>query len=102
MVIQFSHEKPRNHLLTHGRVYTFREKKRIRTGKDWASSGRGKPKIADVNIRFVHRIHDRNLGALKRYEKDSGFKYADEWITAIMNITKSKTIDGYLYLVEVV
>lgn len=101
MVIQFSQEEPRNHLLTHGRVYTFRDHI-IKTGKNWASSGRGKPKIADVNITYVKAINVWNLGSLKKYAKDSGFRYAAYWITAIQNIIKSTKIDGYLYLVEVI
>lgn len=101
MVIQFSHEKPRTHLLTHGRVYTVRAKGR-RNGKDWASSGRGKPKIADVNITFIKKIRARNLGSLKKYSKDSGFEYVADWIPAIMKLIKSKKIDAYLYLVEVI
>lgn len=101
MVIQFSHPKPRAHLLTHGRVYTARANP-VKTGKNWASSGRGKPKIADVNITFVEIIDAGNLGKLKKYVKDSGFKYPAHWITAIMNLTKSKTVDSFLYLVEVI
>ena len=98
-MIHFSHPMVREYLLAHGRVYTFRTKKRKDKEKDWASSGRGKPKIADVKVTFIKRIDAQNLGSLKKYSKESGFEYVADWITAIQNINETTKIDGYLYLV---
>ena len=106
MVIQFSHPKPREHLLKHGHVYTFRTKRRKREGRDWASSGRGSPKIADVDVKLVEFIPGGLWGRLKRYYKDSGFGSVAEWITAIMNVKRASALPvplhGFLYRVEVI
>ncbi len=50
MVISFSVKEARDQLMNKGVVYTFRWKKRKKTGKDWANAKRGTKKIADVFI----------------------------------------------------
>ena len=103
MPIQFSHPKARGHLLKHGHVYTFRTKRRKREGRDWASSGRGKPKIADVDIKLVKVLEGVLWRPLKGYVKDSGFASVAEWVTAIVNMNPSISFSkGFLYHVEVI
>jgi hypothetical protein len=103
MVIQFSDLKARKHLLEKGYVYTFRTKQRKRVGKDWASSGRGKPKVADVDIKLVKVLEGVLWRPLKDYVEDSGFKAVAEWVTAIVNVNPSISCSrGFLYRVEVI
>ena len=89
-------------MLEKGHVYTFRTKQRKREGRDWASSGRGKPKIADVDINLVKILEGFLWRPLKDYVKDSGFKSVAEWVTAIVNVNPSiSCLRGFLYRVEV-
>jgi len=103
MVIQFSDPKARKHLLEKAYVYTFRMKQRKRGGRDWASSGRGKPKVADVDIKLVKVLEGVLWRPLKDYVKDSGFKAVAEWVTAIVNVNSNVSCSrGFLYRVEVI
>jgi hypothetical protein len=97
MVIIFSSEKPRSQLLEHNLVATLR-KKQHKVGKDWATSGRGKPKLVDVAISFErHVINSRDL---EPYVKDSGFASLKEWVTEYFHLNpKLMDVTGYLYIV---
>lgn len=97
MVMQFSDEKVRRHLMEKGFVYTFRIRKRKRVGKNWASEGRGKPKFADIYITFVKPAV--LLSDLNPYVENSGFNSIGEWIGAVTRVNPVFSDKGYLYLV---
>ena len=106
MVITFMDQLPRNYLIKHGEVYTFRRNKRKRTGKTWAAKGRGKPKFADVHITLIEVIE--RLPELKPFVNKSGFASFEDWINAIdvlnprlINSNNAKDPWGFLYYVRV-
>lgn len=98
MVISFSVKEARDQLMNEGEVYTFRWKKRIQTGKNWATAKRGTKKIADVFIseaRLIETVSD-----LDPYVSKSGFKTRKEWLDVIMKMKKrANDWTGYLYKV---
>lgn len=97
MVMQFSVVKVRTFLLEHLYVYTFRVRKRKHVGKDWASTGRGKPKFAEIYINFVKPITDLSE-ELPYYVSRSGFNSLKEWIDVIAKINPVY-VTGFLYRV---
>lgn len=110
MVISFSSESARNHLLENGWVYTFRKGSiRKGIGKDWANSGRGTKKIADVDIELVRGIYleshpdprARFRKFLNPFVKHSGFSSTDEWIDEIYSLNRWRYPEGgWLYKVS--
>ena len=77
MVISFSSEKARNHLLDKGYVYTFRLNNRTMLGKDWANTGRGTKKFTDVT---VIEIGSKSVDELWPWAKESGFVSMKGWV----------------------
>ncbi|MBA7490889.1 hypothetical protein ES702_01432 [subsurface metagenome] len=103
MVISFSLEKPLNHLLNEGFVYTFRIKKRKRVGRDWFNVGRLQKKKGDCNIYLIGEFNYYNNLAefLYKYIKYSGFDSQIEWVKHIVKLNKYRPIiNGYLYRVD--
>jgi hypothetical protein len=101
MVMQFADLKARSHLTSTGSVKTFRFHKRVRLGKDWASTGRGKPKFADIHITFVKEIGDL-LAELEPYVEESGFASVGEWVDRITKVNPVFSSSGFLYHVELI
>jgi len=99
MVIIFSIERVRNFLIERGYVYTYRDHYRQHLGQDWATSGRGKPKICNVYIKVICRVVDAK--ALAPYAANSGFDTLSEWLSTIQILNRGKKLDGWLYRVEV-
>ncbi len=99
MVISFSVKEARDQLINEGEVYTFRWKKRRKTGNDWAQVKRNTKKIADVFIdepRLMESIYD-----LDPYVSKSGFKSRKAWLDVIMKMNKrANDWMGYLYKVN--
>ena len=79
MVISFFLENVREHLLKNGVVYTLRSKPH-KEGRDWANSGRGTKKIADV---IITEIPMEYLGP---YLEHSGFERTGQWGNAYCKI----------------
>ena len=106
MVISFQLEKPLNHLLKEGFVYTFRIKKRKRIGKDWFNKGRLLKKSGDCNIYLIdeYNFDMYNIpfaGFLYKYTLYSGFDSVFEWNRNIFILNKHKQVlKGYLYRVD--
>ncbi len=101
LVISFSVKQVREFLLKTGMVYTWRKNKRKKTGKDWANSGRGTKKIADV---FITEIGFRKPLYLRPFVDRSSFSDIDIWQNAIVSLNEkvSITSNGWLYKVEVI
>lgn len=97
MVITFSVPEARNQLLNEGEVYTFRWNRRKHIGKDWANSGRGTKKIANVYIEEMFEAEPRL--ALSPYVEKSGFKNLWDWQCIITNMMKDAYGTGWLYRV---
>jgi len=96
MVISFSLENVRNHLLENGIVYTLRSKPH-KEGKDWANSGRCTKKIAEVVI--TEFPFDDPL----YYSKQSGFETLKQWMDAYCKLNHDPTMKkARLYRVEVI
>jgi hypothetical protein len=70
MVMIFASREAREHLLKKGHVYTFRTK-RHKVGRDWATDGRGRPKICNVQVEFVKEVNGVN--DLTEFVDGSGF-----------------------------
>jgi len=100
MVISFSVEEARDQLMNTGTVYTFRWKKRKRTGKNWANEKRGGKKIADVFIdepRLIETVSDLTL-----YVSQSGFNNVKAWLDVIMRMNVPDDMYGFIgYLYKV-
>lgn len=104
MVIIFSSEKARNHLLEKGFVYTFRMKRRTMLGKDWMTDRRTGKKIKDVYITEVGHYEIKNL---QSFADQSGFNTLKSWMgeIVILNWQRKRYELGYgsmgwLYLVQ--
>lgn len=100
MVIGFAVEEARNQLLEHGEVYTFRWKRRKQVGNNWANSGRGTKKIADVHIMEVKKVMP-NFQTLKNYWDKSGFSNWWDWYNKIMEMKPKNKLQGWLYYVKI-
>ncbi len=114
MVISFSDPLARRQLLEKGRVVTFRKtlRKQFLKGskswddaasgldlwiKDWANTGRGTKKIADVKIRLIGMVKIHKLReVLSRYVSLSGFETVEEWIEAIRRLNYGTLYHGRL------
>ena len=100
-MISFSVQEARNQLLKEGIVYTFRWKRRKKTGKDWATDKRNNPKIADVYIEEIGRVR-ANWNDLEMYATQSGFKDAIQWYLQIQKMPhKGGLLWGWLYKVTI-
>ena len=111
MVMIFQDEKPIKHLLTHGRVFTFRLNKRKGMRKllpeldmlfmeDWITYKRGGKKIVDVHIYLVRKVEHLIFHSAEI--KDSGYETEKDWIDAIKRLNKGKDCAvGYLYMVTI-
>ncbi|MBA7690388.1 hypothetical protein ES703_98914 [subsurface metagenome] len=89
MVIIFENEKARNHLLKESFVFTFRKKKRKRTGNDWMTNMRGGFKVADVDIEEIGCWTGMAwLSILKSFVEHSGFSTEGEWLVEIVKLNK--------------
>jgi hypothetical protein len=96
MVISFSLENVRKHLLEHGIVYTLRDHPH-KTGRDWANSGRCTEKIADVSIIEVQFKY------LDKYLIHSGFETVEQWLAAYCHLNGESSLpQARLYRVEVI
>ena len=111
MMITFTSEKVWNHLTDTGFVYTF-SKDRRKTFKiqeserrvlvcliDWASRGRGKPKLTNITI---HEIGEIPTSDLIDYVQWSGFESLPKWhdeIQRLDNSIFSSAHKGWLYKV---
>lgn len=94
MVISFTLENVRNHLLEKGVVYTLRSKDR-KTGKDWANSGRGTKKIADV---VITELPMQYLGP---FVEHSGFERPALWARAYCDLNHDPYMHkAHLFKVE--
>lgn len=118
MVISFQEKRVREFLLKNGQVYTFRyynkdtpNGQRKQIGKDWANSGRGTCKIADVNVTPIEYLDALNMGiVLTKYVRESGFypgrgrvdDSVSEWARKINTLHPNKPTVGWIYLVELV
>lgn len=100
MVMSFQNQQALNFLLAKGYVFTFREKRRTKLGKDWINAKRGLPKVANVNIRFIRKV--TNIMDLMPYVENSGFKNLVQWNIAITEVTglHTKEVKGFLYRVS--
>ncbi len=85
MVIIFSSEKARAHLLEKGFVYTVRLKKRKQVGRDWMTDRRTGGKIRDV---FTTYIGERTLSNLPPFASDSGFETVLPWWDEIQRLAR--------------
>lgn len=101
MVISFSIKEARDQLMNKGVVYTFRWKRRKKTGKTWANEKRCGKKIADVYIdkpRLIESPSDLDV-----YVSGSGFKARKEWLDVILSMHKRfNQMHGYLYKVTLI
>jgi len=99
VVMLFMSVLPRWQLMNKNLVATFRSKLRKKSrGNDWATDGRGKPKLCDIAISFEKEIS--NERELEPYVKDSGFPTLRAWVSEIRRLNpKLKQIRGYLYVV---
>lgn len=96
MVISFQLENVRKYLLENGVVYTFRSKPH-KQGRDWANSGRGTKKIADVDI------IEYPLGYPPDYYKQSGFETPVEWINNYCKLNHDPDMKkAHLFRVQIV
>jgi len=84
MVMIFSSEPARNFLLKEGRVFSFRSRKRKRTGRDWITDRRGGKKIADVYIEEPFEIWKAKQ--LETFVHASGFENLDAWLKEIYRL----------------
>jgi len=116
MVIIFTNDKARKHLLEKGYVYTFRRTYTHRKlGRDWMTDKRGGSKLANVHIRLVAEL--RPVGGMQAidYLKDgrpllelflkplvtgSGFSTASEWADAIKGFNHRPVTRGWVYQVS--
>jgi len=97
MVISFSFENVRDHLLQNGIVYTLRDHPH-KTGKDWANSGRRTKKIADVLITEIPFAHWS-----RQHVEHSGFTSKLEWGIAYCKLNNDPEMrKAHLYKVEVI
>jgi len=113
MVIYFKSEKALRHLLKNGIVYTLREQRRKRNGKDWITTQKGGSKIADVIIKevaFVNMVNDSPYNDVKvitwdelnSYVRNSGFSSLSEWIAEYWTLHKKRgRIPTFAWLYEV-
>lgn len=95
MVISFSVKESSDQLMNKGVVYTFRWKKRKKTGKNWANEKRGGKKITDVFIdepRLIETLSDLDL-----YVSKSGFKTRKEWFDVIMSMSIPDDMYGFIW-----
>lgn len=99
MVIMFKNERVREFLRRKRVVYTLRPKRR-KEGKDWANSGWGTKKFAEVEITFIKKITKENVSELEKYVDYSGFKSVEEWLE------EARKLNGdfpyYLYKVRAI
>ena len=118
MVIMFSNEKARTHLLKTGVVYTFRknrrkqfekmsiEKQMCRTGIiDWATDHRGGKKLVDVIVHEFGPFNDPpgpfDVEDIKPYVRWSGFSSFKEWFDVILQFSPEMLYTkGWLYKVS--
>lgn len=98
MVIAFKSECARNQLLEHGVVHTIRLKKRGREGYDWANSGRGTEKIADVYIEYLGL---KKFLDLRFFVDESGFRNLPVWWSEIAKLNKEVKISDLFHLYKV-
>lgn len=77
MVIWFNVKEAREYLLSVGRVYTLRPKRRKREECREMLSYDGFGKKGVVYVSFVKEIEDDR--ELEMFVKDSGFKSVEEW-----------------------
>ena len=120
MVIIFSNEKARTHLLEKGFVYTFRKNRKsafekmnvhkqiVGTGIiDWATDKRGGKKIVDVAINefgphYLHQPGPYDIDDLEPFVKRSGFDSLREWADAILQFSPEMLYTkGWLYKVTI-
>jgi hypothetical protein len=95
MVMIFISREAREQLLKKG--HTFRTK-RHKVGRDWATDGRGRPKICNVQVEFVKEVNGVN--GLTEFVDGSGFSHLWHWIAEIKRLNpKINSVKGYLYLV---
>ena len=100
MVIIFSSEKARAHLLVKGFVYSARVKKRKQEGRDWMTDRRTGKKIRDV---YTTYIGERTLSNLPPFAADSGFEKVLPWWDEIQRLaggTLSVVTTLHLYKVQ--
>lgn len=105
MVIGFSVDEARNHLLEQGEVYTYRWNRRAFFRDErgdiehtWANSGRGTKKITDVTVREIGQIEpiEENL---EKYAELSGFWSVGSWCLEIAEMGLKANRTGWLYKV---
>ncbi|MBC8225340.1 hypothetical protein H8E65_12180 [Candidatus Bathyarchaeota archaeon] len=111
MVIIFQNRQVREHLLEHGKVYTYRKgfEKRKRIGRDWATDRRCGKKIADVDIMVISAITRENLIRVLSQGDDEGSFYeqsglgtVENWVQAIKDLNRGEGPEyGWLYRVTV-
>ncbi len=105
MVIIFSSEKARAHLLVKGLVYSARVKKRKQEGRDWMTDKRCGKKIRDVHTTYMGK--KMLLGAywegLSPFAPDSGFGVISKWRDEIQRLAGRPISDNeplHLYKVQ--
>jgi len=103
LVIIFLSSRPREQLLTKGKVYTFRRGKlRKKLGSDWAAARRGGHKIADVIINPIIHVKPNHLeGALRPLVDYSGFDSVRDWLEEIYRINE-RLPEGWIYRVDTI
>ena len=112
MVIYFKSEKALRYLLKNGLVYTLREQRRKKTGKDWVATYKGSGKIANVYIKeiaFVNMVKDGpyddvsviTWDELDAYVQHSGFDSLEEWVTEYWKLSKGRGAPLFAWLYEV-
>ncbi len=85
MVIIFSSEKARAHLLVKGLVYSVRRKKRKQVGRDWMTDKYRGRKIKDV---FTTYMGEKTLSDLPPFASDSGFEKVLPWWDEIQRLAR--------------
>jgi len=91
-------DNAREHLETHGSVYSYRTQDRT-TGQTWYRTSRTGEKIGDCEIELAARVYEwQDLSAaLRPFAPRSGFGTVDEWRLAIEDVHGAIEGRGYIY-----
>jgi len=96
--ITFSRQKPRERLLDHGVVFSYRDSGRT-TGETWLRFERLGPKRGEVEVREVGQIEQPE--DLEPWAQASGFCSRSEWVRAIRTVHGIEDLSGgSVYKVE--
>jgi len=91
-------DKAREHLETHGSVYSYRTRDRT-TGQTWYRTSRTGEKVGDCEIELAARVYEWQdlMVALRPFVSRSGFAGVLEWMDAINSVHGETEGRGYIY-----